>query len=403
MKKDFIFGVFILFISMGIQAQTFEYKNSGTDYILMSMSAPSADNTSVAFAGGSKFTTDNAPGIVIKTEDAGETWETVYEGDNIQTLSFATSMRGFAAGYSPTMKKTIDGGVTWEEVTIGSDVYAYMIVKFYNENIGMTVYITQDYELEVRTTTDGGESWNLSTTPPQHGILKVSYGAENTLYAVGYSQTVYKSIDGGDTWNIIKQGGMDINLSVAFRDAENGVYVGEEGDLYVTHDGGDTWSNPLNTGYHHFYGLLYKDNYILASGTDEAVYISNDNGESFEMVPGQNGPDSMYEIILFEDNTGLICGSGGTMIKFSNVLLATEDVVKNSISIYPNPTSNTIQISTIQKINQIELLDLSGKLIFSKKGNNLKNNIDLTTYPKGVYILNVNSEGVISTHRIIKK
>lgn len=403
MKKDFIFGVFILFISMGIQAQTFEYKNSGTDYILMSMSTPSADNTSVAFAGGSKFTTDNAPGIVIKTEDAGETWETVYEGDNIQTLSFATSMIGFAAGYSPTMKKTIDGGVTWEEVTIGSDIYAYMIVKFHNENIGMTLYITQDYELEVRTTTDGGETWNLSTTPPQHGILKVAYGDKNTLYAVGYNQTVYKSTDGGDTWNIIQQGGTNINLSVAFRDAENGVYVGEEGDLYVTHDGGDTWSNPLNTGYHHFYGLLYKDNYILASGTDEAVYISNDNGESFEMVPDLNGPDSMYEIVLFNDHTGLICGSGGTIIKFSNVLLATENVVKNSTSIYPNPTSNTIQISTIHKIDQIEIVDFSGKKIFSEKGNDLKNTIDLTTYSKGIYILNVNSGGVISTHRIIKK
>lgn len=403
MKKDFIFGVFILFISMGIQAQTFEYKNSGTDYILMAMSTPSSNNNNIAFAGGAKYTSDTAPGIVIKTEDAGETWETVYEGDNIQTLSFATSMIGFAAGYSPTMKKTIDGGVSWEEVTIGSDVYAYMIVKFHNENIGMTLYITQDYELEVRTTTDGGETWNLSTTPPQHGILKVAYGDKNTLYAVGYNQTVYKSTDGGATWNIIQQGGTDINLSVAFRDAENGVYVGEEGDLYVTHDGGDTWSNPLNTGYHHFYGLLYKDNYILASGTDEAVYISNDNGESFEMVPDLNGPDSMYEIVLFNDHTGLICGSGGTMIKFSNVLLATENVVKNSISIYPNPTSNTIQISTIHKIDQIEIVDFSGKKIFSEKGNDLKNTIDLTTYSKGIYILNVNSGGVISTHRIIKK
>lgn len=372
MKKDFIFGVFILFISMGIQAQTFEYKNSGTDYILMAMSTPSSNNNNIAFAGGAKYTSDTAPGIVIKTEDAGETWETVYEGDNIQTLSFATPLKGFAAGYSPTMKKTIDGGVSWEEVTIGSDIYAYMIVKFHNENIGMTLYITQDYELEVRTTTDGGETWNLSTTPPQHGILKVAYGDKNTLYAVGYNQTVYKSTDGGATWNIIQQGGTDINLSVAFRDAENGVYVGEEGDLYVTHDGGDTWSNPLNTGYHHFYGLLYKDNYILASGTDEAVYISNDNGESFEMVPDLNGPDSMYEIVLFNDHTGLICGSGGTMIKFSNVLLATENVVKNSISIYPNPTSNTIQISTIHKIDQIEIVDFSGKKIFSEKGNDLK-------------------------------
>ena len=104
------------------------------------------------------------------------------------------------------------------------------------------------------------------------------------------------------------------------------------------------------------------------------------------------------------NNTFLISSfEASALIKFSNVLLATENVVKNSISIYPNPTSNTIQISTIHKIDQIEIVDFSGKKIFSEKGNDLKNTIDLTTYSKGIYILNVNSGGVISTHRIIKK
>ena len=403
MKKGFILAAFHLILSTGIQAQTFEYKNSGTDYILMSLSAPSGTNMH-AYAGGSKYTSDNAPGIILKTEDAGETWATVYEGNNIQTVAFATPLKGFAGGYWPSMIKTEDGGVTWQEIEIGSEVYAYKIIKFHNENTGMALYINQEFEHEIRTTQDGGETWNLSSNPPMHGIQSIDYADETTLYAVGFNQTVYKSNDGGDNWTLIKQGGMDINMGVAFKDVENGVFAGEEGDLYVTHDGGNTWDNPLNTGYHHFFGLMYKENYILAAGTDEAVYVSTDNGETFDLVFGDAGEEQLYQVILFADHSGLICGSGGTMIKFSDlIVLGTEDLGADKVSIYPNPTSDFIQIKNNQKINQMELIDFSGKVIFTKTGNNSSEQIDLTNYPKGVYILKINSGKSVSTHKIIKK
>lgn len=404
MKKRFILGICALALSITLNAQTFEYKNTGTDFLLMSMSAPTSNNNSIAYAGGSQYTSDNAPGIIVKTEDAGETWETIYEGHNIQTIAFPTLLKGFAGGYWPTLRKTEDGGETWQEVEIGGDVFAFKTIRFYNENIGMALYLSQDFELEIRTTKDGGETWSLSSNPPQHGIQSVSYADESTLYAVGYNQTIYKSMDAGDTWNLLEEGGMDIHMAVAFKDAENGIYAGEEGDLYLTYDGGQTWGNPLYTGYHHFFGLAYKENYIIAAGTDEAIYMSQNNGESFELVFGDSGENQLYEVVLFEDNSGLICGSFGTMIKFSDVIvLGTENLDKSQVSIYPNPTADFVQIKNNQIITQIELLDFSGKVISSKNSQSLQDQLDLTSYPKGIYILRINSKGKTTTHKIIKK
>lgn len=392
----------LVLINLSMNAQTFEYKETGTDYILMGVSIPQ-NNPNIAYAGGSKYTVDTAPGIVIKTTDGGESWETVYSGDNIQTISFATTDKGFAGGYSPLLKKTIDGGLTWQEVNIGSEVYGYMLIQFYNENKGVVLYVTEDYDMEVRTTSDGGDTWNLSSNPPMHGIIRLTYADENTLYAVGYSESVYKSTDGGDNWELIKIGGSDINMGVAFKNAEVGAYAGEDGKIFTTIDGGENWELKLNTEYHFFHGMIYKDNKILAAGTDEDVYLSTDNGETFEFAFNGPGDDSMYEAALFADNSGLICGSGGTMIKFSEVFMNTIEIEKSKASVYPVPTTDKIFVENHKTIDSIEILDLSGRLLLSQKTAQSKVEIDLHKFPKGVYFLKVNSQGQITTHKISKK
>lgn len=387
---------------MSANAQTFDYKTSGTDFILYNVSIPQ-ENESVAFAGGSQYTVESAPGVVIKTTDGGETWETVYSGDNIQTVEFVTPQKGFAGGYSPSLKMTEDGGDTWQDVNVGGDVYGIRIIKFFNENTGLVLYITDDYELAIKTTNDGGQTWNLSSNPPQHGIMQISYADENTIFAVGYSSSIYKSEDGGDNWTLLDSHGTDINLGVYFKDGLNGVYAGEEGDLYVTYDGGATWENNLYTGYHHFYGLNYKGNKILAAGTDEDVYLSDDNGENFEMIFNGPGDNQLYDISFFADNSGLICGSGGVMIKFSGVVLSTNENIQSRSVIYPNPAKDVLNVKNNSAINQIVISDMTGKTVYSQKNLNSEVQIDLNGLSKGVYIIRINSGGSINTHKFSKK
>ncbi|MGB6093473.1 MAG: hypothetical protein WBF83_06910 [Moheibacter sp.] len=80
--KNFLILAAALSLVTTAHAQTFDYKTSGTDFILYNVSVPQ-QNESIAFAGGSQYTVESAPGVIIKTTDGGETWESVYSGDNI--------------------------------------------------------------------------------------------------------------------------------------------------------------------------------------------------------------------------------------------------------------------------------------------------------------------------------
>lgn len=400
--KNFLILAAALSLVTTAHAQTFDYKTSGTDFILYNVSVPQ-QNESIAFAGGSQYTVESAPGVIIKTTDGGETWESVYSGDNIQSVEFVTPQKGFAGGYSPLLKMTEDGGESWQDVNVGNDVYGIRIIKFFNENTGLVLYITDEYDLVIKTTSDGGQTWNLSSNPPQHGIMQISYADETTIFAVGYSSSVYKSIDGGDNWTLVDSNGTDINLGVNFKDSQNGVYAGEEGDLYVTHDGGETWENTLYTGYHHFYGLKYKGDKILAAGTDEDVYLSVDNGENFEMIFNGSGDDQLYDISFFADNSGLICGSGGMMIKFSGIILSTNENIQSQSVIYPNPAKDVLNVKNKSAIDQIVISDMTGKTVYSQKNLNSEVQIDLNGLSKGVYMIKINSGGSINTHKFSKK
>ncbi len=72
--------------------------------------------------------------------------------------------------------------------------------------------------------------------------------------------------------------------------------------------------------------------------------------------------------------------------------MSTVEPTINEIKVYPNPASEAVNIDLGKTITDthIILIDLSGKQIFSKKYNG-KNKISIDTkgFPKGVYILSI--------------
>ncbi len=65
------------------------------------------------------------------------------------------------------------------------------------------------------------------------------------------------------------------------------------------------------------------------------------------------------------------------------------DLVKG-LTIYPNPTHNklTIQLNN-NRINEVSLIDMQGKIIYKKFDNKNKVNIDLSSYNKGIYFIHI--------------
>lgn len=89
--------------------------------------------------------------------------------------------------------------------------------------------------------------------------------------------------------------------------------------------------------------------------------------------------------------------------------LSTEDVVLDNLKIYPNPTTNILNIefstTDIEKI-KFDIFDLNGRLIktISQENSNQNNQkINVEDLQTGTYILVINTGKYTSTHKFIKK
>lgn len=81
--------------------------------------------------------------------------------------------------------------------------------------------------------------------------------------------------------------------------------------------------------------------------------------------------------------------------------LATNETskAKSSTAFYPNPTKGEINIKTDKKIKTASVVDMSGKILKTNSGN-----VDISTLPKGNYLVKVDfSDGTSTTEKIIKQ
>ncbi len=88
--------------------------------------------------------------------------------------------------------------------------------------------------------------------------------------------------------------------------------------------------------------------------------------------------------------------------------MGIEDASLNMVNIYPNPAKDVVNISwnNNQKITQIELRDMTGRLLLSNKlTSNTSNShqINVSAYPKGTYVLTFKMDGKTNSKKLIIK
>ena len=402
-KKSFLF--LLLIVPFILNAQVWEYKDSGTDFILLDVSIPPGQDQ-IAYAAGSQYTVDSE-GIIIKTVDGGETWETIYPLSgtvhSFTRIEFVSPLKGFVVGWGNTFMMTEDGGATWVDIVAGTDIYYYSGLNFYDENNGFAMGLNLSNGLDSYITNDGGITWNLLTNTTNMAEFASAYADENTLFTVGKDQVISKSEDGGENWSVINTGIQGFyNFEVYFKDLNNGIVSTEDGTLLTTHDSGLTWDS-FSTGYHNFYGLNYVGDHIYAAGTDEDVYLSSDNGTTWEMI--HNGPPTatFYAIEFFNNGDALICGSQGTMLKASALILNTNTVENPSLTIFYRSSIKELIVNSDLVFSSYLIYSLDGKLINKQKvtsNNTLK--IDVSHLSNGNYMVVLNSDNNRRTAKFVK-
>lgn len=332
MKKSFLSFLALLMLFIGdVYSENWVEVPSGTSFILYGMSFPPGQNN-IGYVAGMQYTYD-APGVIVKTTDSGETWSQILpvsgEIDGLQAICFISETTGFAGGWNDYFIKTTNGGTSWTDVTVGTDIWYFTNIQFWDESNGVVSAKMNDGGGKIYVTEDGGDTWSNATGVTVE-VLGLDYADENTLFAVGIDGKIMKSANGGMSWSSVYQA-TGITFGVSFANTNFGVVGGEDGLIYTTNDGGSTWSD-FSTGYHNFWAAFaFEGDSALIGGTDEDIYKTVDGGDTWAIEYNGSGSSSLYKIEFTENKTGLACGSQGLILRIDPPLGADFDADQTEV------------------------------------------------------------------------
>jgi PKD repeat protein len=314
-----------LLFTSGVLAQDWTYVNTtGTTFILYGMSFPPGQSQ-VGYACGMQYTYD-ADGVIVKTTDGGNNWTQIWPVtgtiDGLQGIWFTSDLVGFACGWNNYFIKTVDGGVTWTPITVGSDVWYYVDVEFWDANNGIALAKMDDPgDQAAFITSNGGTTWVPATSGLATAeVMGLSYATQSIVFCVGTGANVFKSTDGGHNWTTIATLSAML-LGVDFADANFGIAGGEE-KIFATNNGGNSWST-YTTGYENFYATkAYPDGTGYCGGTDQNIYKTTNFGATWTAENTVGGSSSLYRIRDVAGGDLFACGSQGKILHYQAPLFA---------------------------------------------------------------------------------
>jgi hypothetical protein len=143
-------------------------------------------------------------------------------------------------------------------------------------------------------------------------------------------------------------------------------------------------------------------NETLTATASGATYQWLDCGNGYSILPGATSQS--YMAIANGTYAVSVTLNGCTDTSNCHLILSTGIASANeaAVHIYPNPAHDVLYITTNATAGTIELMDLAGKVIFSKTFTTSSTTLDLSAFANGAYLLNVYSaEGKI-TSRVFK-
>jgi photosystem II stability/assembly factor-like uncharacterized protein len=343
MKKWIVSGLGLILwaaIASSVAAQ-WQPQTSGTKARLRGVSAVSA---TVAWASGSK-------GTYLRTTDGGATWKAAtvpgaeaLDFRDVDAFDANTAyLLSIGEGENSRIYKTTDGGKNWKLQFTNKNPKAFFdAMAFWDANHGVAVSDSVDGRFVIIKTADGGSTWKevapekLPPALPNEGAFAASgscvtvQGKSNVWIGTSVAR-VLRSTDGGETWQVastpIQTGQPSAGIfSIAFRDARHGVIVGGDyrkesesrDNVATTDDGGRTWKlskGPLPGGFRSAVAYMpgAKTPTLIAVGPSGSD-LSSDGGKTWTSLGGEG-----YHAFSFAraSAVGWGVGEGGRIAKYT--------------------------------------------------------------------------------------
>jgi photosystem II stability/assembly factor-like uncharacterized protein len=321
-------------------------QSSGTTVRLQSI-APISER--VAWISG-------ASGTVLRTTDAGATWE-LHVVPGAETLAFrdihAVDDRTAwvltnNGGPDARIYKTIDAGATWTlEFTSPIANTFYDCFAFWTPRRAIAIPDAENGRFDVVRMEDG-QTWDnigdlFPAGQPGEGLFPTSGNCVTTfgrhrawaVLAGASPSRVVATGDDGDTWASfpipIPGGPTSGGMNVRFRDPHHGIVSGGDvtrpADLQInfarSHDGGQTWDVAASAPFPGAaYGLSYAldeddedddcGTAVFAAGPGGAAW-SRDEGDNWELLAG--AATGYFSVEMASRHRGWLVGNGGAITR----------------------------------------------------------------------------------------
>jgi photosystem II stability/assembly factor-like uncharacterized protein len=360
--------------------------------------------TSVAVRSGHDFLVSGYKGVsggnvttrVFATHNAGQTWETVFQYDDVgepSQVRYSGSDLYFLAPWKGLLKST-DGGSTWETMFRAGSTTILTSLKTDRSRPGSIFAFGNvggfaTYSCQFMHTT-GNDVWD--------GCSAFEFGNSSAFTAfdvindtVILFRNFYKLFQPDDTSNI---------LALAYDFVRDDLIPGGATGDTVWHFSIETVTRdiPHLVNGCHFFSLTGAGYSIEEVG---GINLTEDGGAHWARV--YEGQTTLKSICMLSDTMGYAVGNGGTVVRLGTGTSSAPWIPSASpdIKVYPTPASDWLVIERTPGIRPAKIIirNLSGQEMLTRDMTGNRMQIDLSGWPGGVYILTGYQDG----EKVVKK
>ncbi len=332
-------------------------------------------------------------GGLLRTIDGGYTWSSdtlIANGPFYKSIIDGSSC--YLLNDSSQMMKTINSGADWELLDVPDITSFYYGMQFVSENTG---YMCGSDGIFVKTI-NGGTTWIDKSFTNNYNLRSLYFFNEELGWLIDYtSKEILKTENGGDSWVSTTLGDVYTfePLSIFFTNEEEGFATTNEGVLFKTTDSGDTWEEFYVFSYGSGSEIYFINEMEAWYRTSASIYHTYDGGLSWTrgQVPGH------MQSMFFLENQGWLGGGHGLVATCSFTVGLNEYInMATSISVFPNPADEDIEVKLVDKSDEIldiKIFNLQGQQVlhFPKLAMMYSFKFNISDLKSGIYILNITS------------